>query len=268
MAREWYVDNNRQVVNLSAIRDSATGKATATVHRIVEQRDGSLLRSLWARSGADLSTYAVTQAQAASTTDPLPADPVPGSTLGPPTVPAPSVIAPSDAGFKVWAFDPAITVNNSLVGAAGTLNLTRLENKTGAAMTVNSASVFVNTAGATLANVGFGVWAWGATGALLASSVNANGATATAFQSNGQKVVTFPTPPTVAAGAAFYVGFWFTGTTMPTLARASGTAAMHNVGFAATPFRYATANTGLTTAAPATLGAQTSLGLAWWVATG
>jgi hypothetical protein len=184
-----------------------------------------------------------------------------------PTVVLPSTIAPTDAGFKAWTFDPATVVNNSIVGAGGTLNLIRLENKTGAGMTVGSVSVFVNTAGATLANVGFGVWAFAATGALLASSVNANGATTTAFQSTGQKIVTFTTPPTIAAGAAFYVGFWFTGTTMPTLARSSGTAALHNIGFAATPFRYATSSTGLTTTAPATLGTQTSLGLAWWVAT-
>jgi hypothetical protein len=188
-------------------------------------------------------------------------------TVPAPTVVLPSTIAPTDAGFKAWTFDPAIMVNNSIVGAGGTLNLTRLENKTGAGMTVGSVSVFVNTAGATLGNVGFGVWSWGATGALLASSVNANGATTTAFQSSGTKTVTFTTPPTIAAGAAFYVGFWFTGTTMPTLSRASGTAAVHNIGFTATPFRYATANTGLTTTAPATLGTQTSLGLAWWVAT-
>jgi hypothetical protein len=53
-------------------------------------------------------------------------------TVPAPTVVLPSTIAPTDAGFKAWTFDPAIMVNNSIVGAGGTLNLTRLENKTGA----------------------------------------------------------------------------------------------------------------------------------------
>src|SRR3954449_2753903 len=81
MAREWYIDANRQSVNLATIR-GGNGKATATVYRVVEQPGGALLRSQWARSGADLPTEYVTQAQAVVTTDPLPTDPVPGSTLG------------------------------------------------------------------------------------------------------------------------------------------------------------------------------------------
>lgn len=81
MTREWFVNASRQAVNLGTLR-GGDGKATTTVYRIVEQPGGALLRSRWVRSGEDLPTFRVNQAQAAVSADPIPADPVPGTTLG------------------------------------------------------------------------------------------------------------------------------------------------------------------------------------------
>jgi hypothetical protein len=101
-------------------------------------------------------------------------------------------------------------------------------------------------------------------GVVLQSSVNANGATAVAFQSNGLKPVTVSSQA-VAAGAAVYVGFWFTGTTMPTLSRGT-TVNVMDANLATPNLRFSTANASLTTTAPNPFTAQSIAAAAWWVA--
>lgn len=161
-----------------------------------------------------------------------------------------------DHGFKVWSFDPCNATNSTVIGTAGRLYLVRLPIRE--PITLSSMTVSVATAGASLTNVGFGYWNYAPTGALLASSVNANGATTTAFQSTGEKTVTF-TPFTVSGPV--YAGFWFTGTTLPALHR-SGNVQVTNFGLAATASRFGQANTGLTTTAPANLSSIVSSALA------
>lgn len=172
-----------------------------------------------------------------------------------------SALDASEVGYRAWSFDGACAVNTQIL-TAGTLNVVRLWlDEFGGVSPIASVSTVVATAGATLTNVGFALYS--AAGALLTSSVNANGATATAFQTVGLKVVTF-TSQNISPGS-FYVAFWTTGTTQPTLAGGSTRASMN--GPLATPnLRFATANTGLTTTAPSTLGAQTGAPTALWVA--
>lgn len=66
---------------------------------------------------------------------------------------------------------------------------------------------------------------------------------------------------------AFYkVFWWFNGTTGPTLSRAvNSSSAILNAGLSSPGFRYATADTGLTNAAPSNIGTQTGGATAWWV---
>lgn len=182
-------------------------------------------------------------------------NPLPVQPLGEPV--------PASYGFKAWAGDPQNFASPSIIAAGGALNMVRLYNPGAQPLTVSSASVLVTTAGATLTNVGFALYA-PSTQALLTSSVNANGATATAFQGTGVRTVTF-TPQTIAGGADVYVAFWFTGTTLPTLIRGAGSALASNMTLASPNLRFCTANTGLTTAAPATYTAQTALNVAYWV---
>ena len=166
---------------------------------------------------------------------------------------------PVDLGYKAWAFDPVATQSTSTL-TAGVLYVVRLWVRQ--PTTISSGIVYVFTAGATLTNVGFALYT--AAGALLTSSVNANGATAAAFQSTGLKTVTFTTQ-TIAAGA-FYLALWTTGTTQPALIRAINFSALINGALVAPNLRFASANTGLTTTAPATMGTQTALGAALWAA--
>lgn len=165
---------------------------------------------------------------------------------------------PEDHGFKAWAYDPAICNASTIIATAGRMYTTALIAR--APFTLSSVFMGIQTAGATLANVGFAIY--NSAFALQTSSVNANGATAAAFQSTGTKQVTFSSPPTVSG--IFYVGFWFTGTTMPTPAR-SGNQLIINANLAAGNSRFGQGASSLTTTAPSTL-TLTAGGQAYWIA--
>lgn len=169
-----------------------------------------------------------------------------------------NVAGPTDHGYKGWAFDPVI-INGTGQPTAGGMNIVRIPIR--APISLASCSVLVATAGASLANAGFALYS--AAGALLKSSVNTRGATATAFQSTGMKVITWDAPITVSTDV--YVGFWFTGTTMPAINKAAATGAASNLNLAAPNLRFATITGSYTTTAPATLTTQSAGPAAYWV---
>lgn len=171
---------------------------------------------------------------------------------------------PGDSGFNDWNQSP-YNCNTGSAPTAGQLFVCRMVNRNTSALTISSVTVLMAAVGASLTNVGFGLYS--AAGNLLTSSVNANGATTTAFGTVNPRTVTF-TPQSIAARTAYYVGFWFSGTTAPQLYRSSGTNFVVNVGMSAPNYRFATtSNTGLTSTAPTTLGTMTFSGTAFFVAT-
>jgi hypothetical protein len=171
---------------------------------------------------------------------------------------------PSDQGFAGWSFDPALAVASTAVPTAGTLYVARVKCPT--PFTATNVHLYVETAGGTLtaSQCLAGLYSsagakLGVTGAL--SSGTASFATQYAHQ--------FPltAPVTGLAAGDYYVAAMFNGTTGPALAHATKLAAtLPNVGLAAPNFRAATADTGLTTTLPATLGTQTASIYAWWAA--
>lgn len=174
----------------------------------------------------------------------------------------PEQFAPDDFGWVAWTTDPAGCTGGTILTAGQMATAMLVVRRP---TLISSVTVSLTAAGATLANVGFALYS--ATGALLTSSINANGATAANFQAVNNRTITF-TPQTIPAGR-FYVGFWATGTTMPTLLRAANGSNALNVGTTLAGgigMRFGRANTGLTNAAPAQM-AQTSNDLgAWFVA--
>lgn len=155
---------------------------------------------------------------------------------------------PADAGYKAWAYDPSIAQTGQ-VGGTGILYLARMPIRQ--ATTISSLLFYVWGAGATLTNVGVGLYT--AAGALLASTVNAGNATAAQWQAVGLKAVAI-TPRAVAAGF-YYAAYWATGTTQPAMLRSGSTGSGINIGSTlagGTGLRFARANTGLTNVAPAT----------------
>lgn len=177
----------------------------------------------------------------------------------------PAEVVAADHGFKTWSFDAQQGTAATIIPTAGLLHLVKMWNHSAAPMSISTGYVNCGTAGASLTNVGFGLYTPTGQALMGTASVNTAGATATAFQSTGLKAITF-TAQVIAPGAGFYLGFWFTGTTMPTLARGSTSAAQANMNLATPNLRFATANASLTTAAPTTYSAQTIAAAAYWTA--
>jgi hypothetical protein len=171
----------------------------------------------------------------------------------------PAVPQPPDHGLVGWTFDPADVQSATIIPTAGRLELARVRVS---GSTVTSILLTLTVAGATLtAGRNFAALFTDA-GALLATSVDQS----TNWQTAGLRTCTLAAPQAVTPGSFVRVGFFSNGTTLPTLARGAVafSGAALNPGMAGPAWRYSTADTGLTTAMPATLGAQTSAATAWW----
>lgn len=81
----------------------------------------------------------------------------------------------------------------------------------------------------------------------------------------GLKTMALAGGPYSLSAGDYFVGFWHNGTTAPAWARNISNA-IANVGTAAPAFLWGTADTGLTTTAPSTMGTQTAGNLTYWVA--
>lgn len=179
----------------------------------------------------------------------------------PGVLPAPAVPQPADHALAGWTFDPADVQAGTILPVGGRLELARVRV---AGPLVTSILLSITVAGATLtAGQNFAALFTDA-GALLGATVDQ----ATNWQSTGLRTCALAAPQSVTPGSFVRVGLFSVGSTLPTLAR--GTAAISgaalNAGMAAPTLRYSTADTGLTTAMPATLGAQTAAATAWWLA--
>jgi hyaluronoglucosaminidase len=163
----------------------------------------------------------------------------------------------TDYGYKSWAYDPSIAVNSSAV-VAGTVYVVRL--KVPSATSISTISLYLSgTAGVGLTNSYIALYQ---NNTLLTQSADQS----TSWQSTGMKNVAI-TATAVTAGfidIAFWVG---AATTLPSVARSAGIGVI-NGALTGVNIRFATANTGITTTAPATLGTKTNSALGHWVAVG
>lgn len=170
---------------------------------------------------------------------------------------------PAESNFIGWSFDPADTQAGAGVSAAGALQLVRV--KIPASVTVTNIVLHVAAAGVTLTSGQNFAGLYSGAGVLLgAGAVTAD--QSTAWQSTGVKTMPL-TVAQAATGPYVYVG-WFanaSGST-PSFARASSfSPGLINTGLTAPNLRFATADTGLTTALPGSIGAQTAATSAFWV---
>lgn len=169
---------------------------------------------------------------------------------------------PADHNLVGWTFDPIGVQAGTILGVAGVSHVVRIR-----AMSTSVTNILLHlTAGGTALTAGqcFASLHTDA-GALLASTADQ----ATAWASGGMKTMALTGGPVaVTRGAWYKVRWWFNGTTGPTISRGvNSSTAILNVGLAAASSRYATADTGLTTAAlaPTTIGTLTGGSTGWWV---
>jgi hypothetical protein len=173
-------------------------------------------------------------------------------------VPRNGSIGPADYGLIAWSIDPAsATAASAFVSGAGKTALLYVPYAT----PITNILLEITTAGTSLT-----------AGQSFAALYNADGTTllgqtvdqSTAFASTGTKTMPLATPYVMTAPGLVKVMFWSVfGGTAPQYARVGAVNASTAVfGRTSTPYRTSTANTGLTTTAPASMGAETTSSVA------
>lgn len=169
---------------------------------------------------------------------------------------------PLDHGLIGWTFDPIDQQAGTVVPTAGLAHVVRIR----ALGSVVTNIHFHLTGGGSALTAGQCFAAlYNDAGALLgAGAVTAD--QSTAWATSGAKTMPLSTPQAVTAGAWYKVLWWFNGTTGPSLSRNTNAGStMLNIGLTASTARYATADSGLTSAAPSNIGATSGGSTAWWV---
>ena len=162
-----------------------------------------------------------------------------------------------------------IAHNNSIEDFGGTVTPGTAGRIEGAKIKLPSAAVVTNivmscqTAGSTLTAGQCFAALYTPAGALVAQTADQAGS----WASSGIKTMALAAGPFTLAAGNYNVCFWYNGTTSPTWLRGGsiGSPAL-NLGTAAPAFMWFTADTGLTTTAPGTLGTETASASAYWVA--
>lgn len=171
---------------------------------------------------------------------------------------------PADNNLLAWAYDPILVTTGTIFAAAGTLYMIKIHSPS--AISATNIFLYLQTSGATLtaSQCYAGIYQ---NGNLLGTSADLSGSVSPGFASAaGLKTIPIVAGPIAVAAGDFYIAFYANGTTLPTLGRAGSFPTLNNVGLTAGSYRTASANTGLTTALPGTMGTQTSLNVAYWAA--
>ena len=165
---------------------------------------------------------------------------------------------PSDHGLLSWAYDPAVSVATSTpLTNAGTANVVKLH--VPEAQNITNILLYLSTQGSGLTS-GQCFAALYQGGSLLGTTADQSTAWAA---SPGLKTMAISGGPVAVAAGDVYVAYWYNGTTGPAPLRGNSSASV-NLNLAAASPRWGTANTGLTTTAPGTLGTISSAVTAYW----
>jgi parallel beta-helix repeat protein len=169
---------------------------------------------------------------------------------------------PSDQGLVTWTMDVMVATANSILPAQGTLYLVRVHVPVAASVRNIMAAITNAGSGLRSGQCFAGVW--------NASSGARAGVTAdqsAGWATTGVKTMALSGGAVSLTAGDYYIGLYANGTTLPNFARGNNQigGAFANAGMSGN-FRVATANTGLTTTPPATLGTLTSANTAWWLA--
>jgi hypothetical protein len=162
-------------------------------------------------------------------------------------------IAPVDHGLIAWSVDPALVTS---AGAPTSGQLRGVMVHIPYATTITNIHMVVATQGSGLTAGQSFAALYSPANALLAVTADQ----AAAWATTAEKIMALASPQAVAAGL-YKVCFWSTGTTPPSFTRAAtgGAAAATSLGLnAGSNFRAFTADGGLTTTAPSTIGTQTA----------
>lgn len=169
------------------------------------------------------------------------------------------LVEPGDHGLITWNMDPLICQGTSTpLGANGTCYVQRV--RIDKRVTVTNIVAWVLTAGATLTTGQNFAALYDGNKNLVASTADQT----TAWASTGAKVMALSGGPYTLDPGYYYIVFMSNGTTRPAFIRATANA--QNVNVSGNSLRFSSANTGITTAMPATLGTLTATANPYWAA--
>jgi hypothetical protein len=155
-----------------------------------------------------------------------------------------------------------VATANTILPAQGTLYLVRVH--VPVAATVRNILAAITTAGSGLRAGQCIAGLWRASGG---ARVGVTADQSTGWATTGVKTMALSGGAVNLTAGDYYIGLYANGTTLPNFARGNNQigGAFANAGMTSN-FRVATANTGLTTTPPATLGPLTASNTAWWLA--
>ena len=179
------------------------------------------------------------------------------------------IYAPSDHGLTGWAFDPS----SGAFGATAltTSGLVRVARIRVLGSTLTNIHFHLTVGGGTLTSGQCFAAVYTDAGALLgagAVTASLHGTGSNGWGDGGFKTHPLSVAQAVTPGTFYRIAWWYNGTTGPTMTRGSANgSAIINANLSASTARYATANTTITTTAPANLTGLAGDTTAWWVAT-
>lgn len=167
---------------------------------------------------------------------------------------------PQDHGLIAWSFPPEVAANAS-APSAGLLQVVRL--KLAVARSITNVHLYISSTAGTSMTAGqnFAGIFQGTTPLGWTADQSTN------WQSTGEQKMALASGPFSAAAGDLFVAFWARSTgTFPTFARAINVTGQANINLSAANSKYATANSGLTSTPPGTLGTLSASGVAYWAA--
>jgi hypothetical protein len=246
---------------LDAKGDLIVASANDTPARLAVGADGTLLL---ADSGQPLGARWGTLAHSATTgqtaNDHHPENHAGRHALGGADPFTPANPPPSLHGLLAWTFDP-VAAAATTGPASGVVYLFGFIFGA-AAQAASKVAVIVNTAGSGLTSGQNFAGLYDASGAKLAETADQSGV----WNSTGFKLMSLTSSPTLTYGSFYYLAYLPNGSTVPQLARASGSGTQVTDGNLSAPsLRYCQSGSGVT-ALPSSiaLGSSTALGVAYW----
>lgn len=176
-------------------------------------------------------------------------------------LPSPPQTTALDHNLLSWTYDIGGVGTFTALSAAGVANVIKLPIRQKSSVT--NIVIYIGTAGSGLTSGQCFAALYSGAGTLIGVTTDQ----AAAWAGNGVKTMALQSGPFSLDPGFVYVALWYNGTTSPLFARsASLIIGASNVGLSAPNLRYATADTGLTTTAPSTLGGQTAASVMFWAA--
>lgn len=168
--------------------------------------------------------------------------------------------SPEDHNLITWTQDPATCAAGQIIPTGGQVQFARIHLPE--AKTITNILLFISAAGTSLTTGQCFAALYNSSKALIGTTADQSVAWAT----TGTKTMALAGGAVACAAGDYFVAFYANSTgTLPTVLRGVSQSVV-NAGLSASTSRYGTADGGLTTAMPSTLGTLSGASNAWWAA--